>query len=323
MSTGPRIFDLTFRAVDCIVPPDSADLAKEKDGGAVKRRVVAITEGTWNDTVFRADELAKVPENTERRKGRNAQEGLNVPLVIDHSDDILKRVGTTLAMTAGGVEKDGKELTAVILDHEFQQITSVQKDVAALVKAKPDEILFSIRAGGDLKYDGVTGEYYWTDLWIDHNSIVTDPACANTGIVEELSKKSDSPFYAADKNLTGMEPADFEKRLTSLEQSVGKIVSYQEKLIADQAAKDQAAAQEDLMERADTLAAIFALDPEAPRPFLKTLNKDQLKTYKADLERRKAAAAPPAPPADGKGQAGGAAPTELSLEQKATKFLEG
>lgn len=40
-----------------------------------------------------------------------------------------------------------------------------------------------------------------------------------------------------------MEPADFEKRLTSLEQSVGKIVSYQEKLIADQAAKDQAAAQ--------------------------------------------------------------------------------
>jgi len=74
------------------------------------------------------------------------------------------------------------------------------------------------------------------------------------------------------------------------------------------------------MERADTLAAIFALDPEAPRPFLKTLNKDQLKAYKADLERRKAAAAPPA---DGKGQAGGAAPTELSLEQKANKFLEG
>ncbi len=117
-----------------------------------------------------------------------------------------------------------------------------------------------------------------------------------------------------------MEPADFEKRLTSLEQSVGKIVSYQEKQIADQTAKVQAAAQEDLMDRADTIAAIFALDPEAPRPFLKTLNKDQLKTYKADLERRKAAAAPPA---DGKGQAGGAASTELSLEQKAAKFLEG
>jgi hypothetical protein len=321
MSTGPKTFDLTYRAVDCIVPPDTADLAKEKDGGAVKRRVVAITEGKWNDTVFRPDELDKVPENTERRKGRDARKNLNVPLVIDHSDDLLKRIGSTLAITTGTVEKDGKQIKALILDHEFQQTTSVQKDVAALVKAAPDEILFSIRAGGDLKYDGVTGEYYWTDLWVDHNSIVTNPACANTGIVEELAKKrSDSPFYVAPENLTGMEPADFEKRLTSLEQSVGKIVSYQEKLIADQAAKDQAAAQEDLMERADTLAAIFALDPEAPRPFLKTLNKDQLKTYKADLERRKAAAAPPA---DGKGQAGGAASTELSLEQKAAKFLEG
>ena len=321
MSTGPKIFDLTYRAVDCIVPPDTADLAKEKDGGAVKRRVVAITEGKWNDTVFRPDELDKVPENTERRKGRDARKNLNVPLVIDHSDDLLKRIGSTLAITTGTVEKDGKQIKALILDHEFQQTTSVQQDVAALVKAAPDEILFSIRVGGDLKYDGVTGEYYWTDLWVDHNSIVTNPACANTGIVEELAKKrSDSPFYVAPENLTGMEPADFEKRLTSLEQSVGKIVSYQEKLIADQAAKEQAAAQEDLMERADTLAAIFALDPEAPRPFLKTLNKDQLKTYKADLERRKAAAAPPA---DGKGQAGGAAPTELSLEQKAAKFLEG
>ena len=320
MSTGPRIFHLTFRAVDCIVPPDSADLAKEKDGGAIKRRVVAITEGKWNDTVFRSDELDKVPENTERRKGRDAQKNLNVPLVLDHSDDVLKRVGTTFGMATGTIEKDGKQIKALILDHEIQEITSVQKDIAALIKAKPDEILFSIRAGGDLKYDGVTSEYYWTDLWVDHNSIVTDPACANTGIAEELSKRSDSPFYAAGKNLTGMEPADFEKRLTSLEQSVGKIVSYQEKQIADQAAKEQAAAQEDLMERADTIAAIFALDPEVPRPFLKTLNKDQLKTYKADLERRKAAAAPPA---DGKGQAGGAASTELSLEQKAAKFLEG
>ena len=319
MSTGPRIFDLTFRAVDCIVPPDSADLAKEKEGGTVKRRVVAITEGKWNDTVFRPDELDKVPENTERRKGRDARKNLNVPLVIDHSDDLLKRIGLTLSMTTGTVEKDGKQIKALILDHEFQQTTSVQKDVAALVKAAPDEILFSIRAGGDLKYDGVTSEYYWTDLWVDHNSVVTSPACANTGIVEELSKKSDSPFYVAGKNLTGMEPADFEKRLASLEQSVGKIVSYQEQRIADRAAKEQAAAQEDLMERADTLAAIFALDPEAPRPFLKTLNKDQLKTYKADLERRKASTTPSA---DGKGQAG-AAPTELSLDQKAAKFLEG
>ncbi len=320
MSTGPRIFDLTFRAVDCIVPPDSADLAKEKEGGAVKRRVVAITEGKWNDTVFRPEELDKVPENTERMKGRDARNNLNVPLVIDHSDDLLKRIGTTLAMTTGTIEKDGKQIKALILDHEFLQTTSVQKDVVALVKAAPDEILFSIRACGDLKYDGVTGEYYWTNLWVDHNSIVTSPACANTGIMEELAKKSDSPFYADPKNLTDMELADFERRLSSLEQSVGKIVSYQEKLIADQAAKEQAAAQEDLMERADTLAAIFALDPEAPRPFLKTLNKDQLKAYKADLERRKAAAAPPA---DGKGLAGGAAPTELSLEQKANKFLEG
>jgi hypothetical protein len=319
MSTGPRIFDLTFRAVDCIVPPDSADLAKEKEGGAIKRRVVAITEGKWNDTVFRPDELDKVPENTERRKGRDAQKNLNVSLVIDHSDDLLKRIGSTFAMTTGTVEKDGKQIKALILDHEFQQITSVQKDVAALVKAKPDEILFSIRAGGDLKYDGVTSEYYWTDLWVDHNSVVTSPACANTGIVEELSKKSDSPFYAADKNLTGMEPA-IEERLTSLEQSVGKIVSYQEKLIADQTAKEQAAAQDDLMERADTIAAIFALDPGVNRPFLKTLNKDQLKAYKTDLERRKASTTPPA---DGKGQAGGAGSAELSLEQKAAKFLEG
>lgn len=320
MNTGPQIFDLTFRAVDCIVPPDSADLAKEKEGGAVKRRVVAITEGKWNDTVFRSEELDKVPENTERMKGRDARNNLNVPLVIDHSDDLLKRIGTTLAMTAGTIEKDGKQIKALILDHEFLQTTSVQKDVVALVKAAPDEILFSIRACGDLKYDGVTGEYYWTNLWVAHNSIVTSPACANTGIMDELAKKSDSPFYADPKNLTDMELADFERRLSSLEQSVGKIVSYQEKLIADQAAKEQAAAQEDLMERADTLAAIFALDPEAPRPFLKTLNRDQLKAYKADLERRKAAAAPPA---DGKGQAGGAASTELSLEQKANKFLEG
>lgn len=320
MSTGPRIFDLTFRAVDCIVPPDSADLAKEKEGGTVKRRVVAITEGKWNDTVFRPDELDKVPENTERRKGRDARKNLNVPLVIDHSDDLLKRIGSTFGMTTGTVEKDGKQIKALILDHEFQQTTSVQKDVAALVKAAPDEILFSIRAGGDLKYDGVTSEYYWTDLWVDHNSVVTSPACANTGIVEELSKRSDSPFYAADKNLTGMEPADFEKRLTSLEQSVGKIVSYQEKQIADQAAKEQAAAQDDLMERADTIAAIFALDSEVNRPFLKTLDKDQLKAYKTDLERRKASTTPPA---DGKGQAGGAGSAELSLEQKAAKFLEG
>lgn len=319
MDIGTHEFSLTFRAVDCILPPDKADLAKEKEGGAVKRRVVAMTEGTWNGTTFRSEEIDKIPTNTERRKGRDEAGTYNVPLVLDHSDDFLKRVGTTFNMQTGPVEKDGKDIKALILDHEFLQLTSVQKDTAAIVQASPQGVFFSIRCGGDLKYDGVTSEYYWTDLWIDHDSIVTDPACTNTGIVGELSRKSDPPLNTAPENPSDMGTEDTEKRLATLEQSVGKIVSHFKKQIADQAAREQAAAQEDVLERADTIAEIFALDPEANRPFLKTLSKDQLKVYKADLERRKAQASPTP---EGKGQAGGST-AQLSLEQKAEKFLEG
>jgi len=319
MDIGTHEIILTFRAVDCIIPPDKADLAKEKEGGTVKRRVVAITEGTWNGTVFRPDEMDKIPANTERRKGRSAAGAFNVPLVLDHSADFLKKVGATLNIQTGPVEKDGKEIKGLIVDHEFFQLTSVQKDTAAIVQASPQDVYFSIRAGGDLKYDGVTSEYYWTDLWIDHDSIVTDPACTNTGIVGELSRKSDLPLNAASADPTDMEHADFEKRIAAIEQSVGKITTHFEKQIADQAAKEHAAAQEDVLERADTIAEIFALDPDVNRPFLKTLSKDQLKTYKADLERRKSQGSP-AP--DGKGQAGGGT-TQLSLEQKAAAFLEG
>lgn len=323
MKTGFQEFDLTFKAVDCIIPPSETDLAKEKEGGSVKRRVVAITEGKWNGTVFRPDEIDQIPANTEKRRGRDNSGTYNVPLVLDHSDDFLKRVGDTFNIQTGAVKgKNGEDVHGLILDHEFRQITSVQKDTVACVRDKPEETLFSIRARGKLDYDDILKEEYWTELSIEHDSIVTDPACPNTGIVGELSLKSDPHLNTGLENPSGMGNEDFEKRLDIIEQSIEKISTHIEKQISDQAAKDQAAAQEDVLERADTIAEIFALDPEVNRAFLKTLDKEQLKEYKKDLDRRQPSTGEPAP--DGKGQAAGANSTAaLSLEQKAEKFLEG
>jgi len=286
MEAKELTFDFMLSAAQAVIP-QIFDLAEGEENPALKRRILAISEGKHNGTVFRAEEIEKMVKAATALKKKESRSYFAVPIVLDHSYRFIDKVGATFGLNYSEIEsKKGGKLPAALADIEFWQDTPMQKEVAARVARDPENTYFSVRVRGMLHYQPDPEEYFWTDLNLIHIAVVNDPADTNARIIEELGADSDFSLNAISEKETGMETVELQKRIGDLEKGINSILGKFDAKEKEEAAQAQAADQEDLMERATLIAEVLNLDNDTNRDFLKGLTKDQLTAYKADLERR-------------------------------------
>ena len=257
----------------CPVEKDFVAFADLKDGGtkSLKRRIVAITEGVHNGLMFRGAEIEKMVELAKETKGIKVF--YRSPLVLDHSDEFLDKVGATTAVEFADDPDIG--IPAAILDIEFFQDTPIFDEVAARVKADPENTFFSVRVRGDYKQDD-KGEYLG-DLDLIHIAIVNEPADKNARIIGELSKEksqsSDIDLNRKQEDITNMGDDTTTQELQS---KVDELTKANAELAASNAENG---------DKVLLMSEILATDAAIDKDFLKSMDKEQLTQYKAELER--------------------------------------
>lgn len=291
-----------FRGSEIFVPQTQQDLSSSDPKSALKRQIIATSEGIWNGDLFRADEIAKSVQDAIQHK---EAEGLStyypIPLVLDHIDEFLNKVGATydLSFQEEVQLRNKKVKNCAVAAVEFWTGTPMLDEVAARVLKDPENTNFSVRIRGMLNYDPDTDQYYWTNFRIIHIAPVLEPADPDAQMIGELAKKR-AAAASADFSLSAVPPdagtmapptiEDLQKELASLREKYNNLSQEVEQSKTADAAKKAgeaaAAAAADLEAKAMHLAEIFALNKDVDKAFVKTLSKDQLVAYKADLELR-------------------------------------
>ena len=257
----------------CKVEQDFVALADLKDGGtkSLKRRIVAITEGVHNGIMFRGAEIEKMVELAHKTKGD--QEFFKIPVVLDHSDRFLDKVGATNAVQFANDPDTG--IPAAILDVEFFAGTQLFDETIARVKADPDNTFFSVRVRGDYRKDE-NGEYL-AELNQIHIAVVNEPADQNARIIGELSKEksqsSDIDLNRKQEDITNMGDDTTTQELQS---KVDELTKANAELAASNAENG---------DKVLLMSEILATDAAIDKDFLKSMDKEQLSQYKAELER--------------------------------------
>ena len=290
MKEGYQEFNLTFRASELIsnaAQNFSDEESPEGTPGQLQLKIVAVTEGVHNQTEIAADELKGMGARAKEMKEKEGRDLYPVPIVLDHSYRFLDKVGGTFELEySDKVQTVNGPCPGVTAGIEFWEGTAIQREAAARVRQDPENTYFSIRFYGMLHYDSQNDRYFWTDTVLVHIAVVNEPADSNARIMDELSQKSDFSLKGAQENNTGMGNDDLEKRLDALEKENADLKAWKDAQEQAELAAKQQAAQEDLMERAGAIADLIVIDPEIDKEFLRDLSLDQLRKYKADLERR-------------------------------------
>jgi len=290
MKEGYQEFNLTFRASELIYPAAqnfSDDETPDGTPAPLRLKIVAVTEGVHNQTEIAADELKEMVSRAKEQKEKEGRDRYPVPIVLDHSYRFLDKVGGTLELEySDKVQTVNGPRPGVIAGIEFWEGTPIQREAAARVRQDPENTYFSIRFYGMLHYDSQNDRYFWTDTILVHIAVVNEPADSNARIMDELSQKSDFSLKGAQENNTGMVNDDLEKRLADVEKENADLKAWKGAQEQAELAAKQQAEQEDLMERASTIADLMTLDPELNKAFVKDLSLEQLKEYRKDLERR-------------------------------------
>jgi hypothetical protein len=301
----PQVIERTylFRGSDIIVPLTQRDLKADDPKAGLKRQIIATSEGVWNGDLFSADEIAKsVQDAVQQKETLGMSTYFPIPLVLDHDDKFLNKVGSTYDLSfQEEVQLRNKNVkNCAVASVEFWTGTPMLDEVAARVLKDPENTNFSVRIRGMLNYDPDKDQYYWTNFRIVHIAPVLEPADPDAQMIGELAKKRAAAAVSADFSLSANTPdagtmappttEDLQKQLASLQEKYDNLSREVEQSKTADAAKkatDAAAATAaDLEAKAMLLAEIFALDKEVDKAFVKTLSKEQLASYKTDLERR-------------------------------------
>ena len=312
-----------FRASEVLIPRSEQDLKAADPNAALKRKIIATSEGTWNGDEFRADEIVKSVQDAIQHKEAEGLTNFAIPLILDHGYEFLDKVGGTFDLT---FEKEVKIrnktiLNAMVASVEFWTGTPMLDEVAARVLKDPEGTFFSVRIRGLLNYDQEKDITYWTDFRVIHIAPVLEPADPDAQMIGELARKRqeavasrrDFSLSPKSENQESM-PTDEEfKALAKTVEDLSKMVkSIVTKTETENSQKADQTAAADLADKAAIMAEIFALDKEVNRDFVKTLNKDQLTAYKGDLERRVNTGTSE----KGKASGSGGAPTTEDLAKK-------
>ena len=291
--TDLEYFDFKVRASEVIVPmsqetgiPDELDIDR-KDAGdqeslSLTPTIIAVSEGIHNGTEVTAAELKKM---VDRAHGEMSDGIYPVPIVLDHSDRFLDKVGSTLELEFHeSYPADSENLAAVIARIEFWEDTPIQKEAAARIRRDPANTFFSIRFAGRLNFPKMRDDPpVWSDMHLIHIAVVNEPADSNARIIRFSKAKSDFDLYSDRPDTIPMEQTeDFEARISALEAALSKQKESEAKAEFEQAKADQTA---QLHRRAELLVSLKQLDPEYNQDFVNSLSNEQLDNYNASIER--------------------------------------
>lgn len=281
---GLITIDYSIPATDCLgycpVQKGFVALTDLKEGGTkgMKRRIVAISEGVHNGIQFRASEIEEMVQASAEQKKSENRAFYKVPLVVDHSDRIIDKVGNTFALEYSTDPANNNP--AALADVEFWTGTPMLDEVAFRVRKDPENTFFSVRVRGEWMKDD-DGEYL-AHLKLIHIAVVNEPADSNARILGELSEnngQSDFSLNNQQEDITNMgddtTTQELQKEVAELKQEVA----------------DLKALETELGDRVQLMSEILATDPAIDKDFIKSMSKDQLTQYKAELERAATAAA--------------------------------
>jgi len=205
--------DFTVRVADCLgfcaekgdfVPV--IDLKNEDTSRGLKRRIIAVTEGTHNGIQFRANEIEAMIQRAIELKEHEKRKYFKVPLVLDHSDSFLDKVGATYNLEFGKDPEKG--LQAAIADVEFWNTTPMLREVAERVKLDPENTFFSVRVRGRIEQDA-EGEYL-ADMTLIHIAVVNEPADPNARLISN-SKEEAKMEESFDFGVVPSNPSNYRK----------------------------------------------------------------------------------------------------------------
>lgn len=313
-----------FRAEDVLIPRTEQDLKAADPKAGLKRKIIATSEGTWNGDLFRADEIEKSVQDAIQHKDAGGFTYFQIPLILDHGYQFLDKVGATFDLTFEPEVKvrNKSVMNAMVASVEFWTGTPMLDEVAARVLKDPEGTFFSVRIRGMLNYDQDKNITYWTNFRVIHIAPVLEPADPDAQMIGELVRKPEPAASSRDFSLSpdprNQETMPKDEDFKALEDTVKdlstKVNTFLSQKEADNAQRAEQATAADLADKAALMAEIFALDKDVSRDFVKSLNKDQLAAYKADLERRVG------PGTSEKGKASGSGGA-LSTDDLAKKLL--
>jgi hypothetical protein len=173
------------------------DLHDEDISKFLRRRIIAVHEGTHNGIEFRGNEIRKMVKAAQELKEQEGRKYFKVPIILDHSPYFLDKVGATYELKVGKHPDDGK--IAAIADVEFWNTAPILQEVAERVRLDPENTYFSVRVRGKIGEDK-TGEPYLYDMILVHIAVVNEPADQGAKMISELSAIPAHETPKADEN---------------------------------------------------------------------------------------------------------------------------
>jgi len=285
--------DLTARAsevcVDMYRPSHETELQDRSPGVSLRRRIVAVSEGEYNGVRFKADEIEAMVKRAigDGSDSAEAEANLHIPLILDHSDSFMGKVGSAYALVFGVHPEDGRP--AAIADVELWSSTPMLNEVAERVRLDPENTFFSVRVRGELRSEP-EGEYL-SGMRLVHIAIVNEPADPTARLISELAEPDLALYGAVEQAeaITSEEGTMTEKDLEALrkehEEELAKLRAQHEAEVAELRKASEARLKE-LKDLEAKRSEIISLDQAVDRDFLLSLSGEQLAGYRADLERR-------------------------------------
>lgn len=190
-----------------------ADFAWDAEKGEkpIRRRILAVSEGTHNRIKFDGQEIERMVKGCVDLKAQKKTAYIQAPITVGHTDNPLMKFGTTYDM------RYDPTLKAAIADVELWPDTGVGREAIALMKRDPDNTFFSVRVLGKMDDDG--GIH---DLKLIHIANVLQPADSNAKMLRELSDDAEKTDLSDEETNITSATEDLKKKDADLQ--AGKAV---------------------------------------------------------------------------------------------------
>jgi len=352
------VVDLKVSAWDAVVPDcgigiqdlakdDKPEQAPKSDAANLRLSILAVSEGKHNGINFASDEIEKMVTDSTELKTVEKRANYPVPLVLDHSDKFLDKIGATPDLRFGMAKsRDGKEVPAALARVDVWRDLAAGDELAKRIERDPQNTYFSVRVRGELSEQG--GELFIKNMKLVHIAVVQEPADSNARVMSQGKNLSVDDLKSRDRNLAGErdgnivpdqpagdENADFslsqdsskdenmptDKEMADLKAEIERLNGQVNDLMKQVATLNQE--KKDLAAERDGFAQQIALAKETAEKesaiadlgadhgftheFLMSLNKEQLAGLKVQLSA-------------GKPPAGGSAPGTSSTQRTANNL---
>lgn len=299
------IVDMRSSASEAIIPCGgigAQDLSKAPEGDAktLRKDIIAVSEGVHNGITFGADEIKNMVSLSDEMKVKEKRTNYAVPLVLDHSDRFLDKIGATNRLNFGTAKgRDGNDIPAALAGVEIWRDLAAGEELAKRIERDPENTFFSVRVRGELSERGKA--LHISNLQLIHIAVVQEPADGNARILSQESEKQENSDFSLSQekeeieNMTELEDkiaslkaenADLSAKMATLMTQVANLTKEKADLSAAleaQKAEIALAAEKSVKEG---MIAELGADHGFSNEFLMGLSVEQITAFKADLASR-------------------------------------